>query len=345
MGKKRDNLPAKLPRADLDKRAAAPYPALAYIKTLRSWNSQRTAMTSLRRALAILAPDHRLVPLTTDRKGPRVPRDPDWERDPILRLPWHRLSAVHLQAVVATLEHNGAAAPTVTITWYHLRAVLRTAWRLGQYSDGKMKRLDSLRAPRARRTAPSMWLGLVDRQRLWQSCDPTTPKGSRDRMFLALADVHLLRRSECTAILLEDLSPDRSAVRVHRKGGDVDLVTFTAQTRRILERWLSVRGDWAGALLCPVSESGLVIQRGMTPDSLFRILRRKVNALGIQRISPHDLRGGGITDLLAGGIDIAMVAKLAGQSSVQTTQRYDRRGDAAIALAGAARTVPVDVDP
>lgn len=327
-----------LPRIKLRTSLAGPHPALAYVSTARTVNSRRTAVLSLRRAAEILVPDSR------DKwRGDPTAADPI-AREPVLYLPWHRLSPVHLQAVIAQLEQRGAKNSTVVLTWYHVRAVLRTAWRLGLYSDGELKRLDSLPKPHHTRTAPGHWLGLVERQRLWQSCDPRTPKGIRDRMFLALADVHLLRRAECASLRLSDLSADRARFTTTRKGLHRDTLTFTGQTRRILDAWLLLRGTWDGPLLCPITQTGIPIHRGIAPDALFRILRRKTEALGIQHASPHDLRAGGITDLLAGGIDLALVAKLAGQSSTQTTQRYDRRGDAAMAVAGAARTIPVDVD-
>jgi len=328
--------PVRLPPVNLTRPAASPFPALKYVETLRSWNSQRTALLSLRRALTVLAPGHEF---------PKRERGADWQTDPVLRVPWHYLSAVHLQAMTAALERAGSSPPTVELTWYHVRAVLRTAWRMGIYSEASKKRLDSIPTPRRKRVRPAQWLGLIERQRLWTSCDPETPQGARDRMFLALADVHMLRRSECVGLTLEDFAPlEDRRMRVLRKGGDVDVVTLTAQTFRVLERWLVVRGDWPGPLLCPISQRGHVIARRMSPDSLFRILRKKVDALGIQRVSPHDLRAGGITDLIGGGVDIAMVSRLAGHSSIQTTERYDRRGDAQLATAGATRTIPVDVD-
>jgi len=59
------------------------------------------------------------------------------------------------------------------------------------------------------------------------------------------------------------------------------------------------------------------------------LLKIRAQKAGVKPFTPHDLRRTFVSRLLDLGVDIAIVAKMAGHSNIQTTARYDRRPEEA----------------
>jgi len=96
-----------------------------------------------------------------------------------------------------------------------------------------------------------------------------------------------------------------------------------------LDDWISVRGDDSGYLFKPITKGGHIQARGMTDQAIYNMLVSRAGKAKINRFSPHDLRRSFISELLDRGADISTVQQLAGHASIQTTAKYDRRGEEA----------------
>ena len=69
--------------------------------------------------------------------------------------------------------------------------------------------------------------------------------------------------------------------------------------------------------------------RRLTPQAIYYLLKIRAKRAGVKPFTPHDLRRTFVSRLLDAGVDIAIVAKMAGHSNIQTTARYDRRPEEA----------------
>jgi site-specific recombinase XerD len=172
-------------------------------------------------------------------------------------------------------------------------------------------------------------LGAGELRALFRVCRADQrPSGVRDSALLAVLYGAGLRRSEVVALDGADYDRETGALTIRGSKGRKDRIAYaTNGSRAALAAWLQVRGDQPEPLFWPIDQTGRMVARRMTAQSLLEMLQRRARQAGVSRFSPHDLRRTFISDLLDAGADISTVAGLAGHANVQTTARYDRRGE------------------
>ncbi len=297
-------------------RATAPgpsiHPAGAYLATLAP-SSQATQAAALRALVAILA---------------RAPLTP-------ATFPWHQLGYAHVAALRARLAERYAPA-TANRLLAALRGVLLASWRLGLLTAEQRAQLADVAPVRGRAAPRGRMLLAAELGALLKACAADGgARGRRDAALIALGAAAGLRRAELCALDGGDLADDagRLRVRVRRGKGAQDRVAYVAGPLAQLARvW---REAGAGpALFVAISRTGRPLaDRRLTPAAVRAILRRRCAEAGIPAANPHDLRRTMISHLLDAGVDLATAARAAGHASVQTTARYDRRGDDALKAA------------
>jgi site-specific recombinase XerD len=245
--------------------------------------------------------------------------------------PWERLEYAHVEALKSKLAEDYAPA-SVNATLSAVRGVLRCAWKMRLIDAETYHRIASVEGVTGSREPAGRALTQGELGAMMRACEDT-PAGVRDGAIIAVSYAGGLRRAELAALDLEDLRDDDGqiiALRVLGKRNKERTVYIDNGGADALRDWLSVRGDAPGPFFWAGRRGGhLARGQRLSAQSIYAIIQRRAEQAGVKVTTPHDLRRSFVSDLLDSGVDISTVAKMAGHSSVNTTQRYDRRPEQA----------------
>jgi integrase/recombinase XerC len=162
-----------------------------------------------------------------------------------------------------------------------------------------------------------------------------TAQGARDRAILALLSTMGLRRTEVTALNIEDIQG--SKIRVQRKGSlGYVAMTVPEATLAAINTWLRFRGEGSGPLFTSFDRAGKGDGR-LTGRSVARITNQKGGC------SPHALRHTAITTAIemadSIGVEFTECRQFSGHKQIETLLIYrdqirNTQGRLAEAVAG-----------
>lgn len=241
--------------------------------------------------------------------------------------PWGLLRYQHTMAIRSELMERYAPA-TANKMLAALRRVLKESQRLGQMTAEDYAKASDIKRIKSTMLLKGRALSADELGKLLNVCiEDDSISGVRDAVMLMVLRIGL-RRGEVVGLDLADLCD--GYVIVHGGKGRKDReVFFPDGARSHFEQWVKVRGDDPGPLLLPISKTGNLVWRRLSPGAVLTIMLGRGKAAGIENFTPHDFRRTFIGDLLDAGVDIVTVQKLAGHADPATTSKYDRRGDEA----------------
>ncbi len=157
---------------------------------------------------------------------------------------------------------------------------------------------------------------------LLKACSKRAPTGIRNRALIALLYRGQLRIGEALALKPKDLDCKVGTVRVlHGKGDKSRTIGLDDGAWSLLELWLQSRQKLGLAgrhpLFCTLKGKQL------SPSYCRGLFARLARKTGIdKRVHPHGLRHTGAAEMRAEGIDVGIISRQLGHSSIATTARY-----------------------
>ena len=157
----------------------------------------------------------------------------------------------------------------------------------------------------------------------------------RDRAILALGFASGgRRRSEITALMREDVDLKEFA----KKGiirmalletkttikGETPRLVLKGRAAQALVHWIEVAEIADGPLFRPVSKANRVLERRLSGDAVYQIVRRRLALAGYPKdfASPHGLRSGFLTQAALDGAPVQAAMRLSLHRSMAQAQKY-----------------------
>lgn len=208
-----------------------------------------------------------------------------------------------------------------------LKGVLREAFRLGlMTADAYHRAVDVSRfkgstIPAGRLVHPEEIATLFA-----HLAEDKTPFGARDLAILGTYRATGVRRTELLTMRIEDFDPIAVTFKVLGKGNKRDEIAAPRWLAPLMDAWLRVRGNDAGALYCKMYQGGAIDpqRRPLGEHGISHVLKRRLRQAGVAPFTIHDFRRTLATELIEVA-DLVAAKNQLRHANIQTTMRYDRR--------------------
>ncbi len=177
--------------------------------------------------------------------------------------------------------------------------------------------------------------------RLVATCEATLA-GQRDRALLLLGYAGALRRSELVAVAHEHVQFTNDGMRLMiprakgdqtGKGVSIGLPRGKSAATcpvRAMEIWMERSACKYGPVFRSIDLRGVISNRGLHPDAVRKILAKRAALAGLkipvgERLSPHGLRAGFITQAYINGARDEQIMDHTRQKDLRTMRGYVRR--------------------
>ncbi len=240
---------------------------------------------------------------------------------------WNGLSYINVLSYMQHQRESGLAYSSINVTLSILKSVALQAWQLSVINIDEYMRIKTTKGLRGARVDAGRSLSVNEIQNIKKKCTSSDDKtAKRNFAIFALGCGAGLRRIELSRLDIENIHDDK--LQVIGKGNKERVVYLNPFTQKAVKNWLDVRDSDSGALFVRIFANNKVGKR-IGVLSIHRAIEKiQINSRA-DRFTTHDLRRTFATMLLDANADKFAVQRLLGHSSLNTTERYDKRGDRA----------------
>lgn len=223
------------------------------------------------------------------------------------------------------LENRGLAAGTINGRLAAVRRLAYEAADAGLLSPELAASIRRVKGVKKLGVRLGNWLTVGEARRFWQTPDPDTLKGKRDRAFLAILLGCGLRRRELADLDFTHLQRREEhwvIVDLVGKGGHIRTVPMPDWVKTTVDEWIRAAGLNAGKLFRCVCRTGKCWGGGVTERVVWHVVKLYAAKVGFAGLAPHDLRRSCAKLCHPAGGELEQIQFLLGHVSVQTTERY-----------------------
>lgn len=160
------------------------------------------------------------------------------------------------------------------------------------------------------------------------TCDTSTPLGSRDKLMLLILYNSGARVSEMLSIKCSDIKdadlPERTCIKILGKGRKERLIPLWKNTSKYLAKCNHANGIKKNDAIFK-NKNGANLTRSGVRFRINKIVKKAsetMPTLKEKNITPHSFRHSVAMNLLRAGVDISTIAIWLGHTSIETTHKY-----------------------
>ena len=169
------------------------------------------------------------------------------------------------------------------------------------------------------------WLTLEQGRTLLKDAFLNNLRGKRDRAMISILLGCGLRRAEAVGLTTKDLQIRENhwvIADLIGKGKHIRTVPVPNWAKASIDEWISASGIAEGKIFRRINKNGKVWGNGITPKTVWHVVKAAAKRAAISNLAPHDLRRScARLRHLAGG-ELEQIQFLLGHTSVLTTERY-----------------------